>query len=167
MPVSPMPDKLSAPVNIGTPFQRRQLATAPARFLGLRADRGGRRRERIPRRVEHVDECAPGPYGEQSVSAFGPHCRFRRSGQPPRPEFSTGAKSANWPLWTIVAQLPHLWQIFVASILTALAMVNHNCDGFGPYQYCLDARTVFAIPVAPSDVSERNAIVEAEDWGHP
>jgi hypothetical protein len=115
-------------------------------------------------RVEHVDECAPGPYGEQSVSAFGPHCRFRRSGQPPRP---AGAKSANWPLWTIVAQLPHLWQIFVASILTALAMVNHNCDGFGPYQYCLDARTVFAIPVAPSDVSERNAIVEAEDWGHP
>jgi hypothetical protein len=108
-----------------------------------------------------------GGYGEQSVSAFGPHCRFRRSGQPPRPKLSTGAKSANWPLWTIVAQLPHLWQIFVASILTALAMVNHNCDGFGPYQYCLDARTVFAIPVAPSDVSERNAIVEAEDWGHP
>jgi hypothetical protein len=45
-----------------------------------------------------------GDYGEQRVSAFGPHCRFRRAGQPPRPEFSTGAKSANWPLWTIVAQ---------------------------------------------------------------
>jgi hypothetical protein len=28
----------------------------------------------------------------------------QRSGQPPRPEFSTGAKAANWPLWTIVAQ---------------------------------------------------------------
>jgi len=43
-------------------------------------------------------------------------------------------------------------------------MVNHSCDGFGPYQYCLNARAVFAIPVAPSDVSEREAIVEAEDW---
>jgi hypothetical protein len=27
-----------------------------------RADRGGRRRERNPRRVEHVDESAPGPW---------------------------------------------------------------------------------------------------------
>ena len=35
---------------------------------------------------------------------------------------------------TIVARSPHLWPIFVASILTAPVMVNQSCDGFGPYQ---------------------------------
>jgi hypothetical protein len=33
----------------------------------------------------------------------------------------------------IVAQLPHLWRIFVLPILTALMMVNHYCGGFGSY----------------------------------
>jgi hypothetical protein len=33
----------------------------------------------------------------------------------------------------IVAQLPHLWRIFVLPILTALIMVNHCCGGFGSY----------------------------------
>jgi hypothetical protein len=32
-----------------------------------------------------------------------------------------------------VAQLPHLWRIFGAVILTALIMVNHCCGGFGSY----------------------------------
>jgi hypothetical protein len=35
---------------------------------------------------------------------------------------------------TIVARSPHLWRIFVASILAAPVMVNQSCDGFGPYQ---------------------------------
>jgi hypothetical protein len=33
----------------------------------------------------------------------------------------------------IVAQLPHIWRIFVASVLTALNMVNHCSGGFGSY----------------------------------
>jgi len=36
-------------------------------------------------------------------------------------------------LCDIVAQLPHLWRIFVLPILTALIMVNHYCGGFGSY----------------------------------
>jgi hypothetical protein len=41
--------------------------------------------------------------------------------------------AAIFSLWKIVAQLPHLWRIFVAPILAALAMVNHSCDGLVPY----------------------------------
>jgi hypothetical protein len=33
----------------------------------------------------------------------------------------------------IVAQLQHLWRIFVLPIFTALIVVNHFCGGFGSY----------------------------------
>jgi hypothetical protein len=34
-------------------------------------------------------------------------------------------------LCNIVAQLPHLWRIFVLLILTTLIMINNCCGGFG------------------------------------
>jgi hypothetical protein len=42
---------------------------------------------------------------------------------------------ADWQVRKIVARLPHLWRISVASHSTALAMVNSRRDGFGLYQY--------------------------------
>jgi hypothetical protein len=66
-----------------------------------------------------------------------------------------------------VTQKPRIWRIFAPSNLAAMIMVDESCDGFGPYEFCLDNQTVFAIPVAPSYVSERNAIVEAKDWAGP
>jgi hypothetical protein len=64
-------------------------------------------------------------------------------------------------LQKIVAQLPHLWQIFVLSILSTLVVISS--DGFDAYQYSLDSQPVFAIPVECSDVYECNAIIEARD----
>jgi hypothetical protein len=66
-------------------------------------------------------------------------------------------------LQKIVAQLPHLWQIFVLSILSTLVVINLSSDGFDAYQYYLDSQPVFAIPVECSDVYECNAIIEARD----
>ena len=37
---------------------------------------------------------------------------------------TASVRPANWQLRKIVAQLPHVWRIFVASHSTALAMVN-------------------------------------------
>jgi hypothetical protein len=41
-------------------------------------------------------------------------------------------------LCNIVAQLPHMWRIFVLPIFTALIMVNHCCGGFGSYPAILN-----------------------------
>jgi hypothetical protein len=43
-------------------------------------------------------------------------------------------------------------------------MVNYGCGGCG-YPVCFDALAFFAIPVAPSDPSERKVMVDAKAWG--
>ena len=68
---------------------------------------------------------------------------------------TASVRPANWRLQQIVAQLPHVWRIFVASHSMALVLVNSRRGGFGPYQYLLICPNSLATPVAPSGVSER------------
>ena len=69
---------------------------------------------------------------------------------------SASVRSTNWQLRRIVAQLPHLWRIFVASHSTAMAMETVEARRVWPIPILVHLpETNGATPVAPSGVSER------------